>query len=138
MASLDHIGIAVQPGTPLRKLLSLLDLPVTGEEDVAGEKVHVEWVPLQAAGNIELLTPLANDPAANQGAIAKYLEKTKKDGIHHLCFRVENIQATSASLQKEGFRLIYDAPKEGAHHCLVNFVHPKSTGGILIEISQTK
>lgn len=128
---LDHIGIAVTENSPLRKLLGIVQLPVTGKEEVTEQKVMTEWVPLKSEGNIELLTPTADD-----SPIAKYLEKNQKDGIHHLCFRVTDIAATSEQLSAAGFRLIYDAPKTGAHNMLVNFVHPKTTGGLLIEISQ--
>ena len=134
MAYLDHIGIAVRPGSKLAEVLAILGLPVTHTETVAREQVDTEWVPLPTKqGNIELLHALSPD-----STIGKFLDKLGRDGIHHLSFRVENIVKTSEALQKAGFRLIYPEAKEGAHHCLVNFIHPATTGGVLLEISQKK
>lgn len=132
-AYLDHIGIAVRPGSRLAEALALLGLPVTSSERVEREKVDTDWVPLPLVqGNVELLRPTEPD-----STIGKFLDKLGRDGIHHLSFRVEDIRATSANLQAAGFRLIYDEPKAGAHHCLVNFLHPQTTGGVLLEITET-
>lgn len=131
-ASLDHIGIAVKPGSRLAEALALLGLPVTGSEIVEREKVNTAWVPLPIqAAQVELLQ--ATDP---ESAIQKYLDKNGRDGIHHLCFRVQDIRAVSERLVAAGFKLIYPEPKPGAHHCLVNFLHPQTTGGVLLEISE--
>jgi methylmalonyl-CoA epimerase len=131
-AFLDHIGIAVTPGSRLAEVLEVLGLPVTGSENVEREKVDTDWIPLpNEAGNVELLRP--TDP---ESVIGKFLAKSGRDGIHHLSFRVEDIQEASARLKKAGFRLVYADPKAGAHHCLVNFIHPQTTGGVLLEISQ--
>ncbi len=131
-AYLDHIGIAVTPGSRLAAALAVLGLPVTGQERVEREKVDTEWIPLPLQqGSVELL-----QPTDASSVIAKFLEKTGRDGIHHLSFRVEDIQATSQALEAAGFRLIYPAPKPGAHGCLVNFLHPQTTGGVLLEISE--
>jgi methylmalonyl-CoA epimerase len=131
-AYLDHIGIAVRPGSRLAEALALLGLPVTGSERVEREKVDTDWIPLPAVqGNVELLRPTEPD-----STIGKFLDKAGRDGIHHLSFRVADIAAVSARLQAAGFRLIYPEPKPGAHHCLVNFLHPQTTGGVLLEITQ--
>lgn len=131
-AYLDHIGIAVTPGSRLAECLTVLGLGVTGSELVEREKVNTLWVPLPAIqGNVELLQP--TDP---ESVIGKFLEKNKRDGIHHLSFRVEDIAAVSAKLAAAGFRLIYPEPRSGAHNTLVNFIHPQTTGGVLLEISQ--
>lgn len=131
-AYLDHIGIAVTPGSRLALALKTLGLPITGHELVAREKVNTEWVPLpEEPGHVELLHPTEPD-----STIGKYLEKNKKDGVHHLSFRVEDIRKVSDLLVKEGFRLIYPEPRPGAHNCLVNFLHPQTTGGVLLEITE--
>jgi len=131
-AYLDHIGIAVTPGSRLAEALAVLGLPITGTETVEREKVDTAWIPLpNQQGSVELLQPTEPD-----SVIAKFLAKSGRDGIHHLSFRVESIQAASALLQAAGFRLIYPEPKPGAHNCLVNFIHPQTTGGVLLEISE--
>src|SRR3982750_4015771 len=102
-AYLDHIGIAVQPGSRLAAALEILGLKVTGKERVASEKVDTTWIPLPAvAGHVELLEPTEQD-----SVIAKFLEKIARDGVHHLSFRVEKIADVSARLQAAGFKLIY-------------------------------
>jgi methylmalonyl-CoA epimerase len=101
---------------------------------VEREKVNTTWIPLPAvAGHVELLEP--TEPAST---IQTFLDKSGRDGIHHLSFRVEDIRAVSAALVAKGFQLIYPEPRDGAHHCLVNFIHPKTTGGVLVEITQAK
>lgn len=131
-AYLDHIGIAVKPGSRLAEVLAVLGLPITHTETVAREKVDTAWVPLPVKqGNVELLNPTEPD-----STIQKFLDKQGKDTIHHLSFRVENIEAISKRLIAEGFQLVYPAAKPGAHHCMVNFIHPKSTGGVLLEITE--
>ena len=131
-AYLDHIGIAVTPGSRLAEALKLLGLPVTGTEVVESEKVDTAWVPLPPEpGHVELLKPTEEGTV-----IAKYLEKNGRDGIHHLSFRVDDIAAISARLLAAGFLFTYPEPRLGAHNCLVNFLHPKTTGGVLLELTQ--
>lgn len=131
-AYLDHIGIAVKPGSRLAEALAVLGLAVTGKERVEREKVDTTWIPLPpVAGHVELLEP--TEPAS---VIQTFLDKNGKDGVHHLSFRVEDIKAAMAALQAKGFQLIYPEPKAGAHDCLVNFIHPKTTGGVLLEITE--
>lgn len=131
-AYLDHIGIAVLPGSRLAAALEVLGLKVTGKELVEREKVQTTWIPLPAvAGHVELLEP--TEPAST---IQTFLDKTARDGVHHLSFRVEDIREVSKRLEAAGFKLIYPEPKPGAHDCLVNFIHPKTTGGVLLEITE--
>lgn len=131
-AHLDHIGIAVKPGSRLAEALGILGLGISGSERVEREKVDTDWIPLPAiAGNIELLKPTEND-----SVIGKFLEKTGRDGVHHLSFRVQGIEAVSANLVAAGFKMIYPQARPGAHQCLVNFIHPATTGGVLLEISE--
>lgn len=131
-AYLDHIGIAIKPGSRLAEALALLGLPVTGKERVEREKVDTTWIPLPPiAGHVELL-----EPTESASTIQLFLDKAGRDGVHHLSFRVEDISEVSARLKAAGFNLIYPEPRPGAHDCLVNFIHPKSTGGVLLEITE--
>lgn len=131
-AYLDHIGIAVKKDSPLAKALEILGLPITGQERVEREKVDTQWIPLpQERGSIELLHPTQSD-----STIQKFLDKVGRDGIHHLSFRVENIREVSKRLSDAGYKLIYPEAKPGAHGCIVNFLHPQSTGGVLLEITE--
>ncbi|MCB1616522.1 MAG: VOC family protein, partial [Pseudomonadales bacterium] len=79
---------------------------------------------------IELVHPLNGE-----GPIAKYLEK-KPGGIHHICFRSDDIEADVARLKEKGYQFLSDAPTPGAHGCQVIFIHPKSCDGVLIELNQ--
>jgi methylmalonyl-CoA epimerase len=129
---LDHIGIGVPsvdaPSYSFWKTLGWPDKPET--EVVQDQKVKVAMLPLKNRANIELLEP--TDPAS---AVAKFMDK-KGPGIHHICLRVKDVRAQIAKLKKAGVKLIYDEPVVGAHNCLVTFVHPSSTGGVLVELSQ--
>src|SRR3989344_1772393 len=131
-AQLDHIGIAVLPTSPLAKIFAILGLPVQGAEEVPQEQVNMEWITLpKEEAHIELLSTAIHD-----SAIGKYLAKNQRDGIHHLAFLVEDIKAMTKKLEAVGFQMIYPAPRKGAGEKLVNFIHPKTTGGILLELSQ--
>ena len=133
-AHLDHIGIAVRPDSRLAELLKILGLPVAGQEMVAREQVSVDWVPLPVKlTKIELL-----QGTSPESAISKFRAKNSKDGVHHLSFRVADMAEAMAAISSGGFRLVYPEARDGADHCLVNFVHPASTGGILVEITQKK
>ena len=135
-AHLDHIGIAIQPNSPLAEVFEVLGLPIASRERVERESLDIDWIPLPAgdavsAPHLELLHPYEES-----SVIGKFLAKNKRDGVHHLCFRVDDALQVGVALQNAGFQLIYPLPKAGAHDCLVNFLHPQSTGGVLIEISQ--
>jgi len=131
--SLNHIGIAVQDPAGLTRTLELLGFSKTHVEDVPEQGVRTHFVPLTpTTTQVELLEVI--DP---QGTVAKFLEK-KGPGVHHLSFEVE--QGHLDSLQKKladaGLQWIYPAPRSGAHGMRVNFVHPKSAGGVLIELME--
>lgn len=99
-------------------------------EEVPGEKVKVGMFELDNDARIELLEPMSSD-----SAIAKFLA-TRGPGIHHICLKVKNIRAILKTLKAQGVRLVHEEPVPGAHNCLIAFVHPKSTGGVLIELSE--
>ncbi len=129
---LDHIGIAVNDiDAALELYRDKLGFEVGGIDEVPGFGVKVAFLPL-GEGQIELVMPVTED-----SAIAKFLDK-RGPGFHHLCFRVDDIRAELARLEKKGIELVDKEPREGAHGTLVAFLHPKSTGGVLIELAQHK
>lgn len=126
---LDHIGIATKSleESPFFKTLGLLD---GGTEEVPSESVKVGFFNTGNNASIELL-----EPTNDESPIAKFLEK-RGPGIHHICFRVEEIDKIVTHLKAEGVKLINEQPRPGAHNCRVVFIHPKSTGGVLVELSE--
>ncbi|MBX3023249.1 MAG: methylmalonyl-CoA epimerase [Bdellovibrionales bacterium] len=129
---LDHIGVAVESlekGKPFWETLGLG--PMTTER-VDSEKVLTGFFELGNDARIELLEPTHPD-----SPIAKYLSK-RGPGIHHICLKVNDIRAVMKALKAQGVQLINEEPKLGAHDCEVAFIHPKSTGGILLELSQPR
>jgi methylmalonyl-CoA/ethylmalonyl-CoA epimerase len=99
-------------------------------ETVASQKVKVAMLPLQNSAQVELL-----EATDQESPIAKFVQK-RGPGIHHICFRVKNIKSVLEKLKKADVKLINEEPVPGAHHCLVAFVHPSSTGGVLVELSE--
>ena len=126
---LDHIGIAVEDIEMAAQAYKTLGFEVGSVEDVPGFGVKVAFLPMES-GSVELVQPVTGD-----SAIAKYLEK-KGQGIHHLCFEVKDIRAELTRLEAAGVQLVDKVPRQGAHGTLVAFLHPKSTGGVLIELAQ--
>ena len=130
---LDHVAIAVSNIELRIPFYHDLGLRFSSEREVVVEqKVKTAFAPIDQTSHIELLEP--TDPSSS---IAKFIND-KGEGIHHLCFAVTNVFDKQAELTNLGYRFIYPEPKIGAHGALVNFIHPKSTGGVLIEISQAK
>ncbi|OIQ17062.1 MAG: methylmalonyl-CoA epimerase [Bacteriovorax sp. MedPE-SWde] len=127
---LDHIAVAVEDLDKAEKIYEDLGLKFDMRETVEEQQVETSFAHIDENAHIELLQPING-----QGPIAKYLEK-KGPGIHHMCYRVPNVHEKSAELRSQGYILLYDEPKSGANNTLVNFIHPKSTGGVLIEIAQ--
>jgi methylmalonyl-CoA epimerase len=107
----------------------LFGLDVTETEEVTEQKVRVAMLPI-GDSRIELLEATSED-----SPISRFLEK-RGPGIHHIAVRVDDIQAALARLKQKGARLIDEAPRPGAGGCLVAFVHPSSTGGVLLELVQ--
>ncbi|HOQ41184.1 MAG TPA: methylmalonyl-CoA epimerase [Smithellaceae bacterium] len=126
---IDHIGIAVKNLEESARLYEMLGIQSTGSEVVAEQKVKVSFFPV-GDSEIELLESTSPD-----GPIARYIEKNG-EGIQHLALRVDNIEAALAELKANGVRLIDEKPRYGAGGAKIAFVHPKSTGGILLELSQ--
>jgi len=126
----DHLGIAVES---IEKALAFyqtaLGLDLTHTEVVAEQGVKVAMLPV-GESRIELLEPTGPDTH-----VGKFLAK-RGGGIHHICLGVDDIEAVLNRLKAQGIPLIDDKPRVGAEGCLVAFVHPKGTGGVLIELSQ--
>ena len=128
MLKIEHIGIAVNSFTQSVPLFEkLLNTPCYKTETVESEQVNTAFF-RKGETKIELLE--STDP---QGIIARYIEK-RGEGIHHIAFEVEDIEAEMLRLTGEGFTLINTAPKPGADNKLVCFLHPKNTNGILVEL----
>jgi methylmalonyl-CoA/ethylmalonyl-CoA epimerase len=130
MLKVEHIGIAVKTFTSAIPLYeNLLNTSCYKTETVESESVNTAFF-LQGDTKIELLE--STDP---QGVIARFIEK-KGEGIHHIAFEVKDIYAEMARLRSLGFVLLNEEPKKGADNKLICFVHPKGTGGVLVEICQ--
>ena len=128
---LDHIAIAVDDLEKSVETYTALGLEFAPEREIVeSQKVKTAFASVDQNAHIELLWPTSED-----SAIQKFLDK-KGPGIHHICFKVKDVVQKQQELSDKGFRFIYDSPTEGAGNCLVNFIHPKSSGGVLIEISQ--
>ncbi|MEM7050819.1 MAG: methylmalonyl-CoA epimerase [Acidobacteriota bacterium] len=125
----DHIGIAVRSIAEARGFYEALGLAVEEIEEVPREGVRVAMIPC-GESCIELLEPTRED-----SPIARFLE-TRGPGIHHLCLRSSDINTDEGALREQGYRLLRPEPTRGAGGCWVQFVHPKSAGGVLVELSQ--
>jgi methylmalonyl-CoA/ethylmalonyl-CoA epimerase len=125
---IHHIGIATtEVGAAADVWKDLLGLNADHIEEVAGQKVRVCMLPI-GESRFELLEPMSAD-----SPISKFLKK-RGPGIHHIALSVENIGAVLIDLKHKGVRLIDEEPRAGAGGCLVAFIHPSSTGGVLLEL----
>jgi methylmalonyl-CoA/ethylmalonyl-CoA epimerase len=130
MEKLEHIGIAVKNMDQANKLFSsLLGREQYKIETVESEGVRTAFFNVSGV-KIELLEATRED-----SPIAKYIEK-RGEGIHHLAFEVADINKSMAEYEKKGFERINKEPKSGADNKMICFLHPKSTGGVLIELCQ--
>ncbi len=130
VAKLDHIGIAVPSIVDGRTFYEALGLAVDGIEEVPEQGVRAAFLPIGDT-RLELLEPLGPDTL-----LARNLDR-RGPGIHHICLCVKDLRASMTELARRGFRLVTDQPQPGAHGALVCFVHPRSTGGVLIELCQS-
>lgn len=129
---LDHVAIAVGNLDRAQKVYEDLGLKFNGTREVVeSQKVTTAFAHIDEHAHIELICPLNGE-----GPVQKFIEKNG-EGIHHLCFKVPDVAKKGEEMKALGYQLIYEKPFIGANNCLVNFVHPKSTGGVLIEISET-
>ena len=127
---LDHIAIAVPDfEEAIKRFAEDFGIEFAGTEDVEDAKTSTAFFPISGT-QIELVHPLKGE-----GPVAAYLEK-KGGGLHHICFKTDDVAGDMKRLTEKGYRFLSDAPKPGAHNTLVAFIHPKSTGGVLIELAQ--
>lgn len=128
---LDHVAIATADiDAAIRRLAEDFGIPLSGREDVPTENTSTAFFPL-AGTRIELITPM--EPGV--GNVARSLEK-RGEGVHHLCFRTDDIRADMERLKAKGYRFLSDEPRPGAHGTQVVFIHPRSCGGVLVELAQ--
>ena len=127
---INHIGIAVNSlDASIPFYRDVLGMAFEGTEEVADQKVRVAFLAV-GESRIELL-----EPTAPESPIARFLEKNG-EGIHHLAYQVDDLEAALARLKSEGVRLIDDAPRAGAHGTRIAFLHPKASGGVLTELCE--
>lgn len=126
----DHIGVAVKSlDETLKFYQDMLGLELHGTEVVDEQKVKVAFLPV---GDTEVELLESTDP---EGPIAKFIEK-KGEGIQHIAFRVPNIEEAIAELMAKGVKMIDEKPRYGAGGAKIAFCHPKSTNGVLVELSE--
>jgi methylmalonyl-CoA epimerase len=128
VSRLNHVNIAAPDAAAMaERFRSILGLSVTEEETVSGQGVRVLKLATESA-TVEITEPLAPDTP-----VGRFLAK-RGTAIHHLAFEVEDIEATLDRLKAEGIALVDESPRPGASGHRIAFVHPKSFGGILVEL----
>ena len=127
---IDHIGIAVKSiDESLKFWEDTLGIKCHGVEEVAEQKVKTAFLPVEDT-EIELL-----EGTSEESPVAKFIA-AKGEGIHHLAIRVDNLEEALAELKAKGVRLIDEKPRCGAGGAKIAFLHPKATGGIVLELSE--
>lgn len=130
---LDHVAIAVSNLDRAQKIWEDIGLTFNLErEEVPSQQVTTAFAHIDEHAHIELVCPIRE-----QGPIQKFIEKNG-EGIHHMSFKVPDVQKKTEELITAGYKMIYEKAVPGANNCLVNFIHPKSTGGVLVEIATTQ
>ena len=127
MFQIDHLGIAVKSLAAAKTIYEKLGLSVSPEETVAQEQVRLVMVPV-GESRLELLEATSDD-----STIAKFIAK-RGEGLHHVCLKVPDLIAAVARLKKDGVRLVSEEIKVGAGGHRYVFVHPSSTGGVLLGV----
>lgn len=127
---IDHIAIVVQDlDAALRVYRDTLGLPLERVEEVPLEKVKVAFLPLpEGDGEVELVQPTTDDTG-----IARYLAK-RGEGMHHICFEVDDIQTAMAEIVSAGLQILEERPRLGSQGQKYVFIHPRSAHGVLIEL----
>ncbi len=129
MFNIDHLGVAVKSLETAKKFYRQLGLEIIGEETVLQEKVCVAMVPV-GDSRIELLEATSDD-----SAVARFIAK-RGEGLHHVALHVDDLSSTVEKLKADGVRLINDQIQIGAGGHMYVFVHPSSTGGVLLELCE--
>lgn len=131
MTQIDHLGIAVKSLSKAKAIYEKLGLRISPEETVEQEHVRLVMVPV-GESRLELLEALSED-----SVIAKFIAR-HGEGLHHLCLRVPDLSAAVAKLKEDGVRLVSEQIKTGAGGHKYVFVHPSSTGGVLLELVEAQ
>ena len=127
---LDHVAIAVPDlEKSIKRFAEDFGLDFKGSEAVESAKTQTAFFPISGT-QIELVHPLNGE-----GPVQTYLDK-KGGGLHHICFKSDDVQGDMTRLTEKGYIFLSDAPKPGAHNTRVAFIHPKCTDGVLIEIAE--
>ena len=129
MFQIDHLGIAVKSLSAAKSIYEKLGLSVSPEEVVGHEQVRLVMVPV-GESRLELLEATSED-----STIAKFIAK-RGEGLHHVCMKVPDLRAAVDRLRADGVRLVSEEIKTGAGGHQYVFVHPASTGGVLLELVQ--
>ena len=131
MAKIDHIGIAVKSLSASKAIYEKLGLAISPEETVDQEQVRLVMVAL-GESRLELL-----EPTSEGSTIAKFIAK-RGEGLHHVCLQVQDLPAAVTRLKKDGVRLVSEEIRIGAGGHRYVFVHPSSTGGVLLELVEER
>jgi len=125
----DHVGVAVKSVDQMVAIYGRIGDFQVRQTEVPGQKAKIAML---RAGetSVEFLEPTSED-----STLAKFIRE-KGEGLHHIAFEVEDIEKSTEELKARGFRFIYDRPADGKFGSRVNFIHPKSTGGVLVELTQ--
>ena len=127
MFTIDHLGIAVKSLNTAKSIYEKLGMKVSPEETVAAEKVRLVMVPV-GESRLELL-----EATSEESTIAKFIAR-RGEGLHHVCMRVPDLPGAVQRLKQDGVRLVSEEIKVGAGGHRYVFVHPASTGGVLLEL----
>jgi methylmalonyl-CoA/ethylmalonyl-CoA epimerase len=128
---INHLGIATTGlDEAMARMARLFEVEADHVEAVPEQKVKTAFFPV-GESSLEFL-----ESTDAEGPIGKFIAK-RGPGIHHICFEVDDIEATVKMLVAKGVRMIDEAPRNGAHGCRVAFIHPSETGGVLMELSQS-
>ena len=131
ITGLDHIAIAVSDlGDGIRRLVEDFGLELTDTEHVIEAETSTAFFAVEQT-QIELIHPLNGG-----GPVQPYLQKRGRGGLHHVCFRTDNIDQDVAMLRSKGYIFLSEQPYAGAHDSRVIFIHPKSCDGVLVELNQ--
>jgi methylmalonyl-CoA/ethylmalonyl-CoA epimerase len=125
----DHVGVAVKSVDQMLAIYGKIGDFQVKRTEVPGQKARIAML---RAGetSVEFLEPTSED-----SALARFIRE-RGEGLHHIAFEVDDIDKTTEELKMRGFRFIYDKPADGKFGSRVNFIHPKSTGGVLVELTQ--
>ena len=130
MTQIDHLGIAVKSLNAAKAIYETLGLNISPEETVEHEQVRVVMVPVGET-RLELLEATSED-----SVIARFIAK-RGEGLHHVCLKVSDLPASVERLKRDGVRLVSEEIKTGAGGHRYVFIHPASTGGVLLELVES-